>query len=265
MTALDKMTMQDVAEKLYFEGINLSADEAVELINSRIAHNYGLLATDPIVSAEGPWLHTRSGRKIFDGVSAYSAANLGHNHPLVRDMLVHFLAHRSPGVLGRFLPDPFLALLGKKITDMTGYESFLPANGGVEAPEGAIKLARRWGNNVKKVKGIPEIIYFTGCFHGRTLTVTQVFEDKAAFDGFGPFAPGFVRVKYGDIPELEKAINSNTIAILIEPIQGEGGINIPPENYLPELHKLASINKVLVIYDEVQTGWGRTGKLFAWE
>ncbi len=262
---LDPIEVQAVAEKLYLEGIGLPADEAIRLIDTCVAHNYGLLMKDPIVRAEGPWLHTRSGRRVFDGVSAYSAANLGHNHPLVRDMILHFISHHSPTVLGRFLPDPFLGLMARKITEMTGYDCFLPANGGVEAPEGAIKLARRWGYRVKKVKGTPEMIYFSGCFHGRTLTVTQVFEDKCAVEGFGPFVEGFVRVAYGDIKALRKAVNENTIAILIEPIQGEGGINIPPDGYLAELHKLAKKNNILVIYDEVQTGWGRTGKLFAWE
>jgi ornithine--oxo-acid transaminase len=262
---VNPVDIQGTAEKLYLEGINLDGAEAIELINSTIAHNYGLLAGDPIVQAEGPWLRTRSGRKIFDGVSAYSAANLGHNHPLIRDMLFHFLSHNSPTVLGRFLPDPFMALLGKKITKMTGYESFLPANGGVEGPEAAIKLARRWGHRVKQVKGTPEIVYFTGCFHGRTLTVTQFFEEGCAVDCYHPFVEGFVRAEFGDIDSLRNAINENTIAILIEPIQGEGGINIPPDGYLIELNRIAKEEKVLVIYDEVQTGWGRTGKMFAWE
>jgi len=264
-TKLDPVEVQAVAEKLYNEATNISAEETIELIDNTIAHNYGLMTRDPIVRAEGPWLHTRTGRRIFDGVAAYSAANLGHNHPLIRDMLLHFLSHQSPPVLGRFLPDPFLGLLGKKITEMTGFESFLPANGGVEAPEAAIKLARRWGHRVKKIKGTPEIIYFSGCFHGRTLTVTQFFEDVCAIDGFGPFVEGFKKAEYGDIESLKNAITENTIALLIEPIQGEGGINIPPEGYLPELHKTAKQNNVLIIYDEVQTGWGRTGKLFAWE
>ncbi len=265
MTRMDPITAQATAEKLYLEGLALSADEGIALIDAHVAHNYSLLTSDPIVRAEGPWLHTKTGRRIFDGVSAYSAANLGHNHPLVSSMIGHFLSHQSPPVLGRFLPDPFLGLLGAKITKMTGYESFLPANGGVEAPEAAIKLARRWGHRVKKVHGTPEIIYFTECFHGRTLTVTQFFEEEICVDGFGPFIEGFIRVPFGDIAELRNAINKNTIAILIEPVQGEGGVNIPPEGYLPELHKFARKSKVLVIYDEVQTGWGRTGKMFAWE
>lgn len=260
-----QVDIQEVAQKLYLEGINLPVEEAIELINGTVAHNYGLLAEDPIVRAEGPWLRTRSGRKIFDGVSAYSAANLGHNHPLIRDMLFHFLSHASPTVLGRFLPDPFLALLGKKITGMTGYDSFLPSNGGVEGPEAAIKLARRWGHRVKKIKGTPEIIYFSGCFHGRTLTVTQFFEEGCAVEHYHPFVEGFVRTDFGDLDALKNAINENTIAIMIEPIQGEGGINIPPDGYLVELNRIAKENNVLVIYDEVQTGWGRTGKLFAWE
>jgi ornithine--oxo-acid transaminase len=267
MTTTNTVTAQEIAEELYLEGLNLPEDETLRLIDTTIAHNYSLLAREPIVRAEGPWLYTRSGRRIFDGVSAYSAANLGHNHPIVANMLRHFINHQSPTVLGRFLPDPFMALLGKKITRMTGFEVFLPANGGVEGPEGAIKLARRYGHRVKKISGTPEIIYFTGCFHGRTLTMTQFFEEAVSKDDFGPFVPGFVKAVYGDIESLKKTINKNTAAILIEPIQGEGGINIPPEGYLKELHEIArdAHERILVIYDEIQTGWGRTGKLFAWE
>jgi ornithine--oxo-acid transaminase len=265
MTTTNTVTAQEIAEELYLEGLNLPEEETLRLIDITIAHNYGLLAHEPIVRAEGPWLYTRSGRRIFDGVSAYSAANLGHNHPIVVNMMRHFINHESPTVLGRFLPDPFMALMGKKITKMTGFESFLPANGGVEGPEGAIKLARRYGHRVKKISGTPEIIYFTGCFHGRTLTVTQFFEEAVAKDDFGPFVPGFVQAVYGDIESLKKTINKNTAAILIEPIQGEGGINIPPPGYLKQLHEIARKEKIIVIYDEIQTGWGRTGKLFAWE
>ena len=262
---LDRSKIHEMAEKLYLEGLNLPAAETIELLKTHVAHNYGLLSDDPVIRAEGAWLYTRKGKKIFDGVAAYSAANLGHNHPLVSEMLLHFLSHQSPTVLGRFMPDPFLALFGKKITEMTGFDSFLPANGGVEAPEAAIKLARRWGHNIKKVSGTPEIIYFTGCFHGRTLTVTQMLSEDVALDGFEPYAPGFIKIQFGDIEALKNAVNENTIAILIEPIQGEGGINIPPDGYLCELQNFAKENNVLVIYDEVQTGWGRTGKLFAWE
>jgi len=261
----DMDEIHEAALRIYMEGLGLPEGEAIDFINRYVASNYGLLTNEPIVMAEGPWLYTREGRKIFDGVAAYSAANLGHNHPLVREVLQHFLNHQSPTVLGRFLPDPFLGLLGKKITGMTGFEKFLPANGGVEAPEAAIKLARRWGHRVKKVSGTPEILYFSGCFHGRTLTVTQVFEEAEAIDDFGPFVEGFKKVEFGSLEALKEAISENTIAILIEPVQGEGGINIPPEGYLPGLHKIAKENNVLVIYDEVQTGWGRTGKLFAWE
>ncbi len=265
MSTMDLKTAQAAAEKLYLEGHSLQPEKVIDMILTHTAHNYSLLTRDPVIRAEGCWLYTKSGRRIFDGVSAYSAANLGHNHPLVVSMIKLFLNHQSPPVLGRFLPDPFVAMLGAKITDMTGYDSFLPTNGGVEAPEAAIKLARRWGHRVKKVTGTPEIIYFTECFHGRTLTVTQMLGDEVCVGGFEPFTPGFIRIPFGDIDELKKAVNENTIAILIEPIQGEGGINIPPEGYLPDLHKLAKNENLLVIYDEVQTGWGRTGKLFAWE
>ena len=255
---MDPIEAEAVAERLFMEGLNLSTEEVLGLIDKTIAHNYALLTKDPVVRAEGVWLHTRNGRKIFDGVAAYSAANLGHNHPLVVSMVRHVLDHQSPTVLGRFLPNGFMSLMGRKITEMTGFENFLPANGGVEAPDAAIKLARRWGYRIKKVKGTPEVIYFTHSFHGRSLTFTQCLEDACSLQDFGPFAPGFIVTTYGDIEALKKAVTKNTIAILIEPIQGEGGINIPPDGYLPELHKIARENQILVIYDEVQTGWGRT-------
>lgn len=245
----------------------ISADAVIKGIESHIAGNYGLISRDPVIKAEGPWLHCRSGRRIFDGVAAYSAANLGHNHPLVREALKAFLDSGAPTVLGRFLPDPYLALLGEKITGMTGFERFLPANGGVEGPEAAIKLARRWAHQVKGVTGTPEILYADGCFHGRTLTVTQMFDpnDKAAREGYGPWPSGFRRIAYNDLQAVEEAVSDQTCAIIVEPIQGEGGINIPDEGYLRSLIELGRRQGFLVIFDEVQTGWARTGELFCWE
>ncbi|MHC4840760.1 MAG: aspartate aminotransferase family protein [Planctomycetota bacterium] len=258
--------MKSSAKDIIESAANLGADEAVELICAHIAQNYGLLTDDPVIRAEGPWLFTSNGRKVFDGVAAYSAANLGHGHPFIRETLKLFLDSNAPTVLGRFLPDPYLALFGQKITAMTGFERFLPANGGVEGPEAAIKLARRWAHQVKGLKGTPEILYADRCFHGRTLTVTQMFDedDEVARVGFEPWPEGFKRVAFNDLQAVDDAVNDNTAAVMVEPIQGEGGINIPDEGYLRGLIELGRKHNFLVIFDEVQTGWARTGELFAW-
>lgn len=244
----------------------LSSEQVVDLIQDNIAHNYGLLTNDPVIKAEGPWLYTRDGRKIFDGVAAYSAANLGHGHPFIRETLKLFLDSQAPTVLGRFLPDPYLALFGQAITKLTGFDKFLPANGGVEGPEAAIKLARRWAHQVKKISGTPEILYADRCFHGRTLTVTQMFDedDEVSRVGFGPWPEGFKRIAYNDLTAVKEALTDNTAAVMVEPIQGEGGINIPDDGYLRGLIELGRERNFLVIFDEVQTGWARTGEMFAW-
>jgi ornithine--oxo-acid transaminase len=254
------------AAQLIRSAQSLTAEETLALLDGHVARNYGLLSRDPVIRARGCWLHTRGGRRVFDGVAAYSAANLGHGHPLVVETLRAFLDSEAPTVLGRFLPDPWLALFGRKITEMTGFERFLPANGGVEGPEAAIKLARRWAHRVKGVKATPEILYTERCFHGRTLTVTQMFdpEESAARDGFGPWPRGFVRIAYNDLRAVEEAVNDSTAAILVEPVQGEGGVNVPDEGYLAGLSELARRHNFLVLLDEVQTGWARTGELFAW-
>lgn len=261
------MDTQTLAQNIVEQAQNLDADEAIALIDRHVAHNYGLLLRDPVTKAEGCWLTTASGRRIFDGVAAYSAANLGHGHPLVKETLRQFLDSGAPTVLGRFLGDPYLALFGKKITEMTGFDRFLPANGGVEGPEAAIKLARRWGKQVKNIAGDPEILFAQRCFHGRTLTVTQMFdeEDKVARQGFGPWPEGFKRIAYNDLAAVEAAVTDATAAIMVEPIQGEGGINIPDDGYLRGLKELGRKHNFLVIFDEVQTGWARTGNLFCWE
>ncbi len=264
---MEHHTARELAHRLLTDTAALSAEDTISTLQATVARNYGLLTLDPIVRGEGPWLFTRSGRRIFDGVAAYSAANLGHGHPLVRETLKAFLDSDAPTVLGRFLPDPWLAQFGRKITAMTGFERVLPANGGVEGPEAAIKLARRWGARVKGVKGTPQILFAEHCFHGRTLTVTQMFDadETAARDGFGPFVPGFTRVPFNDLAAIEMAITPDTVAVMVEPIQGEGGIHIPAQGYLSGLKALARRHNFLLILDEVQTGWGRTGKLFAWE
>ncbi len=263
---MNRETAKSEAAKLLDQGKRLDPDQALNFLNSCVAHNYKLLCDDPVVKAEGPWLHTARGRTIFDGVAAYSAANLGHGHPLIKEAIKGFLDAGYPTVLGRFMPDPWLALFARKITQLTGFEAFLPANGGVEAPEAALKLARRWAHRERGIAS-PEIIYADRCFHGRTLTVTQMFDedDKTAREGFGPFSHGFVRVPYDDVSAIEKAITPNTAAVLLEPIQGEGGINIPKTGYLKKVRALCREHKLLAIWDEIQTGFARTGKMFCWE
>jgi ornithine--oxo-acid transaminase len=246
------------------EAVALTPKQTLEMLDRHVAHNYSLLCKEPILRAEGPWLYTAD-RRIFDGVAAYSAANLGHGHALVRETLKAFLGSHAPTVLGRFMADPWLALFGAKVTKMAGFDCFLPANGGVEGPEAAIKLARRWAHKVCGIKQ-PEILYADRCFHGRTLAVTQMFDldETAAREGFDPWPQGFKRIAYNDLKAVTDALTDNTAAIIVEPIQGEGGINVPDEGYLRALIELGREKKFLVIFDEVQTGWARTGELFAW-
>jgi ornithine--oxo-acid transaminase len=260
---MDHETAHKHARRIIDEAAALTPEQTLSLLDHHVAHNYSLLCHEPIIRAEGPWLYTAD-RRIFDGVAAYSAANLGHGHPLIRETLRAFLGTHAPTVLGRFMPDPYLALFARKVTQMAGFQCFLPANGGVEGPEAAIKLARRWAHS-RGVKQ-PEILYAHRCFHGRTLAVTQMFdpEETAAREGFEPWPQGFKRVAYNDLKAVTEALNQNTAAIIVEPIQGEGGINVPDDGYVRALLELGRANNFLVILDEVQTGFARTGEMFAW-
>ena len=240
-----------------------SDNETIADINETIARNYDPFDSFVLVDSEGPWLYTDDGRKYFDGISAYSAANLGHNNDFVRKVIISYLNRKSPTVLGRFLASKPLAVAGKLLKELTGYEVFLPSNGGVEAPESAVKLARSYHRHKGYIN--TEIIIFSGCFHGRSITFTQFLEDDVSTYGFGPFPKGFVKVKFNDIDAVKSIIKKNTAAVLIEPVQGEGGINIPDKEFLTILRQLCDETDTLLIYDEIQTGWGRTGKMFAWE
>jgi len=251
------------ADELISAVMTMSDTEAYDLLDATIAHNYGVYPGFVPVTSDGAWLYDSQGNKYLDGVAAYSAANLGHNNPFVRDVIKKFLDTTSPTVLGRFIASKPLAYAGAVLKEVSGFDYFLPANGGVEAPESAIKLARLY--SYKKGNSDPVIIYFSGCFHGRTVTVTQFFEEEVCRDGFGPFPAGFHKLPYNDIDALRKVVDRSTAAILMEPLQGEGGINVPDPDYLPAVRKLCDETGSLLILDEVQTGWGRTGKLFAWE
>ena len=227
------------------------------------AHNYHPL--DVIIQkAKGVWVYDIKGKKYLDCLSAYSALNHGHCHPKIRKAVIDQM--RRVTLTSRAFRNDQLPFLYKALHDLTGYSMSLPMNSGAEAVETAIKAARKWGY---KIKGIPEdnveIICCSGNFHGRTTTIISFSTEDQYRDGFGPFTPGFRVVKYGDIDDLRKNITPNTAAFLVEPIQGEAGIVVPPEGYLREAARICKENNVLFIADEIQTGLGRTGKLFAFE
>jgi ornithine--oxo-acid transaminase len=239
--------------------------ELINLTEKYSAHNYHPL---PIVisKAEGVWVEDPDGNKYMDMLSAYSAVNQGHRHPKI----ISALKEQADRVTltSRAFHNDKLGPWCKKVCDITGKNMVLPMNTGAEAVETAIKAARRWAYDVKKVPdGQAEIIVCAGNFHGRTTTIISFSSDEDYKRGFGPFTPGFKIISYGDIEALKSAITTNTAAFLVEPIQGEGGIKIPKEGFLKEAYEFCKSNKVLFMADEIQTGLGRTGKLFAcdWE
>jgi ornithine--oxo-acid transaminase len=225
------------------------------------AHNYHPLDV-VIEKAEGVWVYDVDGKKYLDCLSAYSAVNQGHVHPEILKALLD--QAKRVTLTSRAFRNDQLPLLYKELSEMTGYEMSLPMNSGAEAVETAVKLARKWAYQVKKIpRHQAEIIVASGNFHGRTVTIVSFSTEPSYRDDFGPFTPGFVTVKYGDANELEKAITPNTAAVLLEPIQGEAGVIIPPVGYLKKVAEVCQKNNVLFMADEIQTGLGRTGKLFA--
>jgi ornithine--oxo-acid transaminase len=227
------------------------------------ARNYDPL---PVVltHGDGCWLWDEHGRRYLDMMSAYSAVSHGHAHPRIVRALVEQAQRLA--VTSRVFHNELLPSLLKRLAEVTGLDRALPANGGAEAVETALKAARKWGY---KVKGIPadcaEIIVCAGNFHGRSITIVGFSSEPQYRDGFGPFAPGFRQVPYGDADALARAIGPNTAAFLVEPIQGEGGIIVPPAGYLAQCARICRDNNVLMICDEIQTGMGRTGKFLACE
>jgi ornithine--oxo-acid transaminase len=235
----------------------------IELEALYSAANYHPL---PVVlaSGQGAYLWDVEGRRYIDMMSAYSAVSHGHGHPRILAALTD-QAHRLAVASRAFHSDrlgPFL----EKLCAVTGLAKALPMNTGAEAVETAIKAARRWGY---KVKGIApdraEIIVAEGNFHGRTTTIVGFSSEPDYRDGFGPFTPGFVTVPFGDLAAVERAITPDTAAVLVEPIQGEAGIILPPAGYLAGLRRVCDARNVLLIFDEVQSGLGRTGKWFAFQ
>ncbi len=241
----------------------LSASELIALEEQYGAHNYHPLDV-VIARAEGAWVEDVSGRRYLDFLAAYSAVNQGHCHPAIRQAMVE--QAQKVTLTSRAFRNDQLPLLYRDLHEITGFEMALPMNSGAEAVETALKAARKWGETVK---GIPanqaEILVASGNFHGRTIAIVGFSSDAQYRSGFGPFAPGFRAVPFGDIAALEQAITPHTAAFLVEPIQGEAGIILPPDGYLAAAAALCRRHNVLLITDEIQSGLGRTGKLFAFE
>ena len=241
----------------------MSSKDAIELSEKYGAHNYHPL---PIVisSAEGVWVEDPEGRKFMDMLSAYSALNQGHRHPKIIQALID--QANKVTLTSRAFHNDQLGLFLKMLCDVTGFEAALPMNTGAEAVETAIKAIRKWGYKKKGVAdGQAEIIVCTDNFHGRTTTIVGFSTEDQYKDGFGPFTPGFVVVPFGDTAALEAAFNENTVGFLVEPIQGEAGINVPPAGYMKRARELCDEYGALLCCDEIQTGFGRTGKMFAFE
>jgi ornithine--oxo-acid transaminase len=229
------------------------------------ARNYDPLDV-VLVRGQGVWVWDVEGNRYLDFLSAYSAVNQGHAHPRILAAMVE-QASRLPLTSRAFRNDQ-LPLLAQELCELTGYPMMLPMNSGAEAVETAIKAARRWAYRVKGVPaGRAEIVTCAGNFHGRTTTIVGFSTTQKYRDGFGPFTPGFVTIPFGDAFALEEAIGPNTAAFLFEPVQGEGGIVVPPEGYLRDVRAICTRHSVLMVADEIQTGFGRTGQLFAcdWE
>lgn len=227
------------------------------------AYNYHPLDV-VITRGERVWVYDVDGNKYLDFLSAYSAVNQGHCHPRI----IQALKYQADKITltSRAFRNDQLPLLAKEICELTGYEKMLPMNSGAEAVETAIKTVRKWGYKIKGVEqDKAEIIVCSNNFHGRTTTIVSFSTEEQYRDGFGPFTPGFVIIPYNDIEALKKTINKNTVAFMVEPIQGEAGIIIPDEGYLKAAYEVCKNENVIFIADEIQTGLGRTGKLFAYE
>ncbi len=227
------------------------------------AHNYHPL---PVVleRGEGSWVWDVDGTRYLDMLSAYSAVNQGHRHPAIIDAAVQQMGMLT--LTSRAFHNDQMGPFLKTLCKVTGFEKALPMNTGAEAVETAIKMVRKWGYKVKGVpEGKAEIIVCENNFHGRTTTIVGFSSEAQYKDGFGPFTPGFVEIPYGDAEALEAAINENTVGFLVEPLQGEGGVVVPAEGFLAQAREVCSANNVALIADEIQTGLGRTGRMFCYD
>ena len=239
----------------------MNTQDYIEIESQYGANNYKPLNV-VLSEGKGAWVTDVDGKRYLDCLSAYSAVNQGHCHPRIVQASID--QAQKIGLTSRAFRNDKLGLFYKKLADLTGYEMVLPMNSGAEAVESAIKVARKWAY---VVKGIPkyqaEIIVAEGNFHGRTTTIVSFSTEEFYKEMFGPFTPGFKVVPYGDAEAIKAAITPNTAAVMLEPIQGENGVVIPPDGYLTKVAEICKENNVLFIADEIQTGLCRTGKWFA--
>jgi len=241
----------------------MNTREYIELEDRYGTHNYHPL--DVVIErAEGIWVWDVEGRKYLDMLAAYSAVNQGHSHPRIVDAMIDQV--RRVSLTSRAFRNDKLGPFCKYLVELTGFDRVLPMNSGAEAVETAIKAARKWAYEVKGTPdGQAEILVFSDNFHGRTTTIVGFSSDEQYRRGFGPFTPGFRLLPYGDTAAVEAAMHPDVAAILVEPIQGEGGIILPPDGWLRRLRELADEHRALLVTDEIQSGLGRTGKMFAFE
>jgi len=238
-----------------------TSERAIAEVEAHAAHNYHPL---PVVLArgEGAWVEDADGRRYLDLLAGYGALNFGHRHPRLVAAAERQLGRLT--LTSRAFHNDLLGTFAAELSVLCGMDMILPMNTGAEAVETALKMARKWGY---QAKGVPEgratIIVFGGNFHGRTTTIISFSDDSGARAGFGPYTPGFVRVPYGDAAALARAIDADTVAVLLEPIQGEAGVIIPSDGFLREVRRLCTDNRVLMLADEIQSGLGRTGMTFA--
>jgi ornithine--oxo-acid transaminase len=243
--------------------MSMTAADLIALDEQWSTHNYHPLPV-VIAEAEGAWVTDVAGKRYLDFLAGYSALNFGHRHPALVAAAVEQLGRVT--LTSRAFHHDQLGLFCQELAELTGTEMVLPMNSGAEAVESAIKVARKWAYQVKGVPdGTAEIIVAGSNFHGRTTTIISFSTDSVARNDFGPFTPGFQVVKYGDTQALEAALSPRTAAVLVEPVQGEAGVLVPPAGYLREVRQLCDDHDVLLIADEIQSGLARTGTLFASE
>ncbi|WP_049804796.1 ornithine--oxo-acid transaminase [Microlunatus phosphovorus] len=233
--------------------------DEIELEDEFVAHNYHPLPV-VIAEAEGAWVTDVTGRRYLDCLAAYSAVNFGHCNPIVTAAAKEQLDRVT--LVGRAFRSDRLGPFAAELCELAGKEMMLPMNTGAEAVESGIKVARKWGHEVKGIEN-PSIIVAAGNFHGRTISIVSFSDDPDARVGFGPYTPGFRTVRYGDVEAVRAACDETTVAVLVEPVQGEAGIIIPPDDYLPGLRALCDERQMLLICDEIQAGLARTGTTFA--
>ncbi|MBT3388988.1 MAG: ornithine--oxo-acid transaminase [Chloroflexi bacterium] len=241
----------------------MKTQDYIDLENQYGANNYAPLDV-VLTKGDGAWVEDVEGKRYLDCLSAYSAVNQGHCHPKIMATMQEQMEKLT--LTSRAFRNDQLGFFYKELCELTNSHKVLPMNSGAEAVESAIKVVRKWGYTVK---GVPEdkaeIIVCDENFHGRTIAIVGFSSDPDSRNGFGPFPAGFVKVPFGDAQALRNAITPNTVAFMVEPIQGEAGVNIPPDGYLKEVREICTENNVMLILDEIQTGLGRTGKLLAEE